>query len=44
MKYFSILFLIVSGFVTIRSEASPNGDTINVKRTADFELTGGGES
>ncbi len=44
MKYFSILFLIVSGFVTIRSKASPGSDTINVKRTSDFELTGGGES
>ncbi len=44
MKYFSIFFLIVSGLVTIRSKASPGRDTIIVKHTTAFELTGGGES
>ncbi len=44
MKYFTILFLLVSGFVSIHSKANPGSDTINVKQTTDFELTGGGES
>jgi hypothetical protein len=44
MKYFSILFFIVSTFVTIRSKAGPGNDSVVVKRTTDFKLTGSGES